>query len=193
MNILRSNNVETNTFFGPLLAFRIGINLLPITPISEFVISPAWAKVHAKTLSKLVESDSEHFKKIIDTPPDQNAPCFTAGWSPPGPHTDPKTGLVTDPNPGATCAGKLRVLYSWRQISIAALGMTDPASTYKTYVEYMDALENQQATYKLNTRSEVYPDSSKNRDGVTADVLKDNSVPSTDTNTLWWLATRKPG
>jgi hypothetical protein len=193
MNIVRSNNMETNTFFGALLVNRIGINLLPISPISEFVISPAWAKVHADTLRGLVDRDTEQFDAIIDTPPNENAPCFTAGWSPPGPHVDKKTGEIIYPNAGATCAGRLRVLYSWRQISVAALGITDPAGTYQKYVRYMDALENQQKTYTLNTRSSVYPDSSRNPDGVTADVLKDNSVPSTDTNTLWWLATRKPG
>ena len=57
----------------------------------------------------------------------------------------------------------------------------------------MDALAAQQETYRLNTRSTVYPDSSRNDDGVVADVLKDNSTPSTDTNTLWWPSTRKPG
>ena len=70
--------------------------------------------------------------------------------------------------------------------------MTDPADAYRRYIGYMDTLKVQQDTYQLNTRSSVYPDSSRNKDGVVADVLKDNSTPSTDTNTLWWLSARKP-
>ncbi|MFS0755959.1 glycosyl hydrolase [Noviherbaspirillum sp. 1P10PC] len=190
MNILRANIVETNTFFGPLLANRIGINLLPISPISEFVISPAWARIHSATLRRLEDSNTDLFASIISTPPDQSAACFLAGYDPTKPDRDVQ-GLPMPPNPGAICAGRLRVLYSWRQLPVAANGINDPAGTYQRYVGYMDALPQQQETYRLNTRSSVYPNSSLNADGVVADVLKDNSTPSTDTNTLWWLSSRK--
>lgn len=191
MNILRSNIAETNTFFGPLLANRIGINLLPISPISEFVISPDWATVHADTLRKLENTNTAQFNAIVNTPPNQGADCFLAGWDLKNPPKK-KDGTPEDPNPGAICAGRLRVLYSWRQLPVAASGMTKPAEAYQRYIGYMDALKVQQDTYQLNTRSSVYPDSSRNEDGVVADVLKDNSTPSTDTNTLWWLSARKP-
>lgn len=191
MNILRSNIVETNTFFGPLLANRIGINLLPISPISAFVISPDWARKHADTLRKLEDTNTAQFNAIVNTPPNQSAACFLAGWDPNAEHINPD-GTPDLPNPGAVCAGRLRVLYSWRQLPVAASGMSNPAEAYQRYAAYMDALAAQQETYRLNTRSTVYPDSSRNDDGVVADVLKDNSTPSTDTNTLWWLSTRKP-
>jgi endoglucanase Acf2 len=191
MNILRSNIAETNTFFGPLLANRIGINLLPISPISEFVISPDWATVHADTLRKLENTNTTQFDAIVNTPPNQGAACFLAGWDLKNPPKK-KDGTPEDPNPGAICAGRLRVLYSWRQLPVAASGMTKPAEAYQRYIGYMDALKVQQDTYQLNTRSSVYPDSSRNENGVVADVLKDNSTPSTDTNTLWWLSARKP-
>ena len=190
MNILRANIVETNTFFGPLLANRIGINLLPITPISEFVISPAWAKAHSTTLRRLEGSNTDLFARVVDTPPDQGAACFLAGWDINNPPLD-ENGVPQLPNPGAVCAGRLRVLYSWRQLSVAANGVNDPAAAYQRYAGYMDALPQQQETYRLNTRSSVYPNASRNADGVVADVLKDNSTPSTDTNTLWWLSSRK--
>ena len=191
MNILRSNIAETNTFFGPLLANRIGINLLPVSPISEFVISADWAKVHADTLRKLEDTSTAQFNAIVNTPPSQDADCFLAGWDPKAEHTNPD-GTPDLPNPGAVCAGRLRVLYSWRQLPVAASGMTRPAEAYTRYIGYMDALKAQQDTYQRNTRASVYPDSSRNDDGVVADVLKDNSTPSTDTNTLWWLSARKP-
>lgn len=190
MNILRANIVETNTFFGPLLANRIGINLLPISPISEFVISPVWAKAHSATLRRLEDSNTELFNRIINTPPDQSALCFLAGWDVNKPPLKPD-GTPEDANPGAICAGRLRVLYSWRQLPVAASGINDPVEAYKRYTAYMGALTQQQETYRLNTRSTVYPNSSRNAEGVVADVLKDNSTPSTDTNTLWWLSSRK--
>ena len=194
MNIVRSNLMETNTFFGPLLMNRIGINLLPIGPISEFVISPAWARVHAVTLKKLEETQTSQFNDIINTPPGENSLCFKAAWSPPGPHTDENTGkLVFPPTPGAACAGKLRNLYSWRQIAVAGLGITDPAGAYQRYTKYMDDLGAQESLYQQNTRSDLHPGSSDSPTGLISDVLKDNSTPTTNTNTLWWLATHKPG
>jgi endoglucanase Acf2 len=193
INIVRSNLMETNTFFGSLLIYRIGINLLPITPISEFVIPPAWARVHAATLRKLEDTQTSQFNDIINAVPSENSLCFKAGWSPPGPHLDEETGkFIPPPPPGNACAGKLRVLYSWRQLAFAGVGITDPTS-FQRYVDYMDALENQQKTYKQNTRSDIHPGSSEIPAGIDADVLKDNSTPSTNTNTLWWLASRKPG
>ena len=191
MNILRSNIVETNTFFGPLLTNRIGINLLPISPISEYVISKDWANVHYATLRRLEDTNTEQFNSIINTPPNQSADCFLAGWDPKAQHLQPD-GSPELPNPGAVCAGRLRVLYSWRQLPVAASGMVRAAEAYDRYVGFMDGLKEQQNIYQLNTRSTVYPDSSRNEEGVVADVLKDISTPSTDTNTLWWLSARKP-
>jgi hypothetical protein len=191
MNILRANIVETNTFVGPLLANRIGINLLPVSPMSEYLISRDWANVHYDTLRRLEDTNTEQFNGIINTPPDQSADCFLAGWDPKAEHLQPD-GTPELPNPGAVCAGRLRVLYSWRQLPVAASAMIRPAQAYERYLAYMDALQQQQETYRLNTRSTVYPDASRNADGIVADVLKDNSTPSTDTNTLWWLSARKP-
>ena len=148
--------------------------------------------MHYDTLRGLEDTNTDQFNSIINTPPNQNADCFLAGWDPNAPHVNPD-GTPELPNPGAVCAGRLRVLYSWRQLPVAAAGMIRPAEAYKRYAEYMDALKAQQDLYQLNTRSSVYPNSSLNKDGVVADVLKDNSTPSTDTNTLWWLSARKPG
>jgi hypothetical protein len=57
----------------------------------------------------------------------------------------------------------------------------------------MDALKGQQDAYQQNTRSDIHPGSSQIPTGINADVLKDNSTPTTNTNTLWWLAAHKPG
>jgi len=144
-------------------------------------------------LSGLEKTLTTQFNDIVNAVPSENSPCFEAAWSPPGPHRDEKTGkLIDPPPPGNACAGKLRVLYSWRQMAVAGVGITEPARAYKDYVDYMDALEGQQAAFQQNTRSDLHPGSSKIPTGINADVLKDNSTPTTNTNTLWWLATRKP-
>ena len=191
MNILRSNIAETNTFFGPLLANRIGINLLPISPISAFLISGDWAKVHATTLQNVEANSTTLFNGVINTPPGLSAPCFLAGWDLIHPPVNPD-GTPMTPNAGAICAGTLRTLYSWRQLAVAANGISNPGDAYERYVAYMDALPAQQEAYRQNTIPSKHPGSSLNADGVVADVLKDISTPSTDTNTLWWLSSRKP-
>jgi endoglucanase Acf2 len=179
MNILRDNNAETNTFFGPLLRNRIGINLLPIGPISDFVISRDWARAHAQTLLAEEAGSSELFDRIIATPPSVNSDCFLASWDPARP--------LKDANVGSICAGQLRILYSWRQLIVAANALNDGNGAYQRYAAIMDRLDADQASYRANTDRITHPGSSQNDGGVVADVLKDNSTPSTNTNTLWWV------
>jgi endoglucanase Acf2 len=190
MNILRANIAETNTFFGPLLANRIGINLLPITPMSDYIISRDWAKAHEKTLLDLENRNSAQFAQLINTVPSVSADCFTAAWNFNDPPKNPD-GTPEQPNAGAICAGRLRVLYSWRQLLVAANALNDPNGAYQRYTDIMDRLDADQKTYQANTDRLKYPGSSLNDGGVVADVLKDISTPSTNTNTLWWLMTHK--
>lgn len=190
MNILRADIAETNTFFGPLLVNRVGINLLPISPISEFVISAEWASAHAQSLRDLETNSTGLFDRIINNPPNENADCVSASWDKNNPPKNPD-GSPQELNPGAVCAGQLRTLYSWRQLIIATNALNDPDGAYRRYTGIIDNLNAQQQTYRDNTDPAKHPGSSRNSGGIVADVLKDTSTPSTDTNTLWWLMTRK--
>ncbi|MBK4737218.1 glycosyl hydrolase [Noviherbaspirillum pedocola] len=183
MNIFRDNNAESNVFFGPMLRNRIGINLLPISPISDFVISRDWAKAHAQTLLAEEAKNSDLFARIIATPPSVNADCYLAS-------ADPAKPPPPDVNPGAVCAGQLRIIYSWRQLLVAANALNDANGAYQRYTSIVDRLASDQETYKQNTDQRTHPGSSRN-DGVVADVLKDHSTPSTNTNTLWWVMTHR--
>jgi endoglucanase Acf2 len=170
-NIVRANNAETNVFFGPRLAYRVGIQLLPISPISEYVISADWARAHEKTLRELEDNQTALFEQAIGNAPSAASPCFLADYN----GKDP----VPPSEPAIKCTGGLRINYSWRQVIAAANGINDPANSYKRYLDYAEKRQGQEEKYFQVTN------------GVVSDVLKDTSTPSTDTNTLWWLLARK--
>jgi hypothetical protein len=170
-NIVRANNSETNVFFGPRLAYRVGIQLLPISPISEYVISADWARAHEKALRDLEDNETALFDQAIGTAPSATSLCFLADYN----GKDP----VLPSEPAIRCTGALRINYSWRQVIAAANGINDPANSYKRYLDYAEKRQGQEDKYFKMTN------------GVVSDVLKDTSTPSTDTNTLWWLLARK--
>jgi endoglucanase Acf2 len=176
-NIIRANNSETNVFFGQRLIFRVGIQVLPINPISEYVISDKWAKTHEMQLRELEGNETSLFNDVIGRLPTANSDCFLAIYS---------GGDVTQRMPAEYCTGAMRVSYNWRQ-SIAALnGVNDAQGAYDRYLSYAGSLEEQQRKYIQMTAAAFAP-----QGGVIPDVLKDVSTPSTDTNTLWWLSARK--
>jgi hypothetical protein len=70
---------------------------------------------------------------------------------------------------------------------VAANALNDGNGAYQRYAAIMDRLDADQASYRANTDRITHPGSSQNDGGVVADVLKDNSTPSTNTNTLWWV------
>lgn len=183
---------QHGVFFGPRLDFRVGIQLLPISPISEYVISRRWAATHRDALLAMEERDTRLFDGIVNTVPNLRSPCFTSRYDPDNPPRDGGTGIIVPPNPGAGCAGELRILYSWRQLLTAANALNDPVAGFNRHTGYMARLARDEAAFRQNTDSVTHPGSSLNAGGVVADVLKDVSTPATNTNTLWWLSTQKP-
>ena len=176
-NIVRAFNTETNVFFGPRLTFRVGVQALPISPISEYVISPAWAKTHADTLRNLEDSETALFDGAIGTLPTPQSACFLSLYT---------GGAVGPRTPAEFCTGPMRVSYNWRQSIAAINGVNDAAGSYARYLAYAEKREGQEKNYLDVTGAAFAP-----QGGVVTDVLKDMSTPSTDTNTLWWLSARK--
>lgn len=195
MGIKRQSMTQHATFFGAQRMFRVGIQLLPITPISEFVISPTWAKTHEVSLLQLEQDQTALFEDIFKwAPQDSQALCSK------------DLNLVTNlANPGGLCAGAARVLNGWRQIIVSGNGVNDPNEAWKRYVGYLNKFDAQtQAFAKLTvgTPFQRPGDTTKGEPsivtdyfgpaGIELDLLKDISTPSNSTNVLWWLATRKP-
>ncbi|MDB5842427.1 MAG: hypothetical protein JWQ23_4379 [Herminiimonas sp.] len=188
MGIIYQDITQTNVFFGSLLTYRVGIQLLPISPISEYVISREWAATHAATLKAMEAKQTELFDSVIATPPTTASACFKAGY---GDEID-KTGKPVEKNVGAICASPLQTLYSWRQIFASVNGLNDPTGAYQRYTGYMDNLAAAESTYRSNTDPALHPGASLNSGGIVSDVLKSVATPSTNTNVLWWLSAQKP-
>jgi hypothetical protein len=155
----------------------VGIQLLPITPISTSVISTDWAAARRNELIALENDMTAKFESVINNVPSSSSLCAL---------TDPGNN-----NPGAVCANQLRLLYNWRELIVSANGINDPNGAFTRYTDYMSKLPAQAETYRQNTDKDVHPGSSQNSGGVVADILKSDAVPSTNTNMLWWLSTHK--
>jgi hypothetical protein len=182
--ILFQDITQTNVYFGGLEHNRVGIQLLPISPISGFVFSPQWLRAHAGRLRDLEDKQTVLFESIVNQVPSRQSTCVQALY----PERPPREGV----NFGALCATSLQNFASWRHLIVAANGVNDPQGTWRRFLDYRKRLPAQEETYKANTARSRHPGASLNDDGVVADVRKSQATPSTDTNTLWWLATRKP-
>lgn len=183
---------QHQVFFGPQRMFRIGIQLLPITPISEFVISPTWAKTHQASLLELEQDQTALYEDLFKIAP-QDALCSK------------DINMVTDKvNPGGVCAGYARTLYSWRQVIASGNGVNDPEGTYNRYLGYVNKVDQQTADFaRLSVGSPFQRpgDPAKGEPaivtdkfgaaGISVDILKDISTPSNNTTVLWWLSSRK--
>lgn len=181
---------QHQVFFGAQRMFRIGIQFLPISPISEYVISPAWAKIHEAALLQLEQDQTALYEDIFKfTPQDGKALCSK------------DVNLVTDQNnPGGVCAGYARTLYSWRQIIASGNGVNDADGTWTRYLKYVNQVDQQTADFAKLTVGSPFrqagdgPNEMTGRfgpAGISVDIFKDLSTPSNNTNVLWWLATRK--
>ncbi|MBH2043560.1 MAG: hypothetical protein I8H87_08525 [Comamonadaceae bacterium] len=183
---------QHQVFFGAQRQFRVGIQLLPITPISEYVISPAWAAANRAALLALEQDQTALYEDIFKIAP-QDALCSR------------DAALVVNlQNPGGVCAGHARTLYSWRQIIASANGVNDPQGTFTRYLGYVNQVDAQTAAFarlSAGTPFQRPGDPAKGEppvvtdkfgpDGIAVDILKDISTPSNNTNVLWWLSTRK--
>lgn len=194
MGILRHNIQKFNTFFAKLLYARVGIQLLPVTPISDYVLSRTWATAHAATLRALesemskqidnVAGDGSDANKLLNNPKNPDVWCFTPEVRP------------TDVSGAAKCAGSIRVLYAWRKIILSANGLNDPNWAYEDTAKYCAKVTAQTESFRVRTmgadadldktknsptRGErlIYPNGLGN-----LDLLRSDAVHGTDINVL---------
>ena len=201
MGILRHNIQEFNTFFAKLLYARVGIQILPVTPISDYVLSRTWATAHAAALRDLanemsnqidnVAGDGLGANKLLNNPKEPDAWCSTPEVRP------------TNASSAATCAGSIRVLYAWRQIILSASGLNDPNRAYEDTAKYRAKVVAQTESFRVRTMGAdagldqtensptrgqrlIYPNGLGN-----LDLLRSDAVPGTDVNVLAWLSSLK--
>lgn len=187
--IKRTNLTESQVFFGQRRVFRIGIQLLPFTPISEYVFSPAWLAQHRAALLQLEQDETALYDELFTGDP-TTLRCSLDALG------------ARSKMPAAQCAGRARVLFNWRQLITSVNGIADPAGAWTRQTGYMAKVPQQTADFgKFSTGTAFeYVDSTNGKlvtgtyaaPGVDPDILKDVSTPSNNSNVLWWLSTRKP-
>jgi hypothetical protein len=186
--IVWSQITEHNIFFGPRRHYIVGIQVLPVTPISEYVLSKTWAKAHQAELLALEASTTANYTLAIANVPGPDAECAADAQKTPPDANPPDTY-----NWGGACAAAARVENAWRQIVVSLNGVNDPAGSYDRFAAIVDrsVAEAERFTSVLSNPS-VNPGSSTDAQGSKPDLLRQTSTPSTNTNVLWWLSSLKP-
>lgn len=186
--IVWSQITEHNIFFGPRKQYLVGIQVLPITPISEYVLSRSWAKAHESELLSLEASTTANYTLAISNVPGPDAACAVFAQKTPPDAQPPNTY-----NWGGGCAAAARVENAWRQILVSLNGVNDPTGTYDRFAALVDKSVAEAAFYTSNlSNPSVHPGSSTDAQGSKPDLLRQTSTPSTNTNVLWWLSGLKP-
>jgi hypothetical protein len=200
MGILRTNKPEINTFFSALEHKVAGIQILPVSPISDAVLSRDWTKAHGVRLLKMMDTMTDQLGNIAGDGPNAAEQKYQPG--------NPQAFCATDVNPDRTrdatldvgaakCAGRARMLYNWRGIIISAYGLNNPADAYQRYLGYRNKVPAQTASFQARTVGafngnvtngvpQTYVDGIAN-----LDLLKSDTVPGSDVNVLWWLSSNK--
>jgi hypothetical protein len=200
MGILRTNKPEINTFFSALEHKVVGIQVLPVSPISDAVLSRDWAKTHGARLLKMIDTMTDQLGNIAGDGPNAGESKYQPG--------NPLALCATDINVeknrdttkdvgAAKCAGRARMLYNWRGIIISAYGLNNPADAYQRTLGYRDKVPAQTASFRARTVGafngnfvsgipQTYVDGIEN-----LDLLKSDTVPGSDVNVLWWLSSNK--
>ena len=186
--IVWSQITEHNIFFGPRKQYLVGIQVLPVTPISEYVLSKSWAKAHETELLALEASTTANYTLAISNVPGPDAECAVFAQKTPHDAQPPDTY-----NWGGGCAAAARVENAWRQILVSLNGVNDPAGSYDRFAALVDKSVAEAAFYTSNlSNPNVHPGSSTDAQGSKPDLLRQTSTPSTNTNVFWWLSVRKP-
>ncbi len=186
--IVWSQITEHNIFFGPRKHYLVGIQVLPVTPISEYVLSRTWAGAHQSALLALEALATENYTVAISKVPGPTSECSVFAQKTPPDANPPNTY-----NWGGGCASAARVENAWRQILVSLNGVNDPAGSYDRFVALVDksVTESDNFTNVLSNPS-VNPGSSTDAQGSKPDLLRQTSTPSTNTNVMWWLSSLKP-
>ncbi|MDB5823078.1 MAG: hypothetical protein JWR21_1782 [Herminiimonas sp.] len=200
MGILRTNKPEINTFFSALEHKVVGIQILPLSPISDAVLSRDWAKAHGARLLKMIDTMTDQLGNITGDGPDAGGPKYQPG--------NPLALCANDINPdknrdttkdvgAAKCAGRARMLYNWRGVIMSAHGLNNPADAYQRYLAYRNKVPAQTASFQARTVGAFNGNFSGGIpqtyvDGIgNLDLLKSDTVPGSDVNVLWWLSSNK--
>ncbi len=178
---------ENNDFFGPRTAFLTGIQVLPVTPISAYVIGKAWATSRAADIRAVEDQLTANYTTAITEVPGPSKDCAVFAVRTP-PDANPPNTL----NYGGGCAAAARKENAWRQVLISLGGVNDPVGTYDRFVQMVD-LSIQQADHftKVLSNPSVNPGSSTDANGSLPDLIRQGDTPSTNTNVLWWLSMLK--
>lgn len=178
---------ENNDFFGPRKAFLTGIQVLPVTPISEYVIGKAWAGSRAADIRALEDQLTANYTAAITEVPGPSRDCAVYAVRTPSDAKVPDTL-----NYGGGCAAAARKENAWRQVLVSLGGVNDPAATYDRFVQMVDLSKLQADHYtQVLSNPGVNPGSSTDANGSLPDLLRQSDTPSTNTNVLWWLSMLK--
>jgi endoglucanase Acf2 len=200
MGILRTNKPEINTFFSALEHKVVGIQILPVSPISDAVLSRDWARAQNDRILKMIGTMTDQLGNIAGDGPNAGELKHQPG----NPFALCATDINLDKNRdtskdvgAAKCAGRARMLYNWRGIIITAYGLNNPADAYQRYLAYRNKVAEQTASFQartvgafngnfVNGAPQTYVDGIAN-----LDLLKSDTVPGSDVNVLWWLSSNK--
>jgi endoglucanase Acf2 len=189
--IVWSHISENNDFFGARKAYLTGIQALPITPISEYVLNKAWVAARAADIRAVEDVLTANYTTAITEVPGPTKDCHVFAVKTP-PDVQPPTPPDTY-NWGGGCAAAARQENAWRQVLVSLGGLNDPAGTYGRFTQMVD-LSIQQADYFTSFLSNPVknPGSSTDANGSLPDLIRQTNVPSTNTNVMWWLSMLKP-
>ncbi len=140
--IVWSQITEHNIFFGPRKHYLVGIQMLPVTPISQYVLSKTWAKAHEAELLDLEASTTANYTLAISNVPGPGAECAVFAQKTPPDANPPDTF-----NWGGGCAAAARVENAWRQIIVSLNGVNDPAGAYDRFAAMVDKSVTEEAYY----------------------------------------------
>jgi len=185
--IVWSHISENNDFFGARKAFLTGIQVLPVTPISEYVIGKSWASARAADIRAVEDQLTANYTVAITEVPGPTKDCAVFAVRTP-PDANPPNTL----NYGGGCAAAARKENAWRQVLVSLGGVNDPAGTFDRFGQMIDLSLQQADNYtKVLSNPNVNPGSSTDANGSLPDLIRQTDVPSTNTNVLWWLSMLK--
>lgn len=186
--IVWSHISENNDFFGARKAYLTGIQVLPITPISEYVLRKAWVSARAQDIRAVEDVLTDNYTVAITQVPSEAQECHVFAVKTPPDANPPDTY-----NWGGGCAAAARKENAWRQVLVSLGGVADPAGTYERFVSMVDLSIEQAAFFTSDlSNPNKHPGASTDANGSLPDLIRQTDVPSTNTNVLWWLSMLKP-
>ena len=165
----------------------MGIQVLPVTPITEYVLGKTWARENSAKLRALEDQLTANYTLAISNVPGPDAECAVFAMKTP-PDADPPNTF----NWGGGCAAAARKENAWRQVLVSANGINDPAGTYDRFVNIVDrSIEESNHYTQVLSNPRINPGSSTDANGSLPDLIRQTDTPSSNTNVMWWLSMLK--